>query len=70
MVPSAFICNISLDVMRDPVIAPSGHSFERACIEQYLDRKSEDPITRRHLTKAMLVPNLALRKAIEEFLKQ
>ena len=40
-------CPISLEVMRDPVIAADGHSYERASIEQWLrTRRSPSPASR------------------------
>ena len=54
--------------MLDPVITPSGNSYERKVIEQYLNTKSEDPLSRAPLTKAGLIPNLALRSLIATWL--
>jgi STIP1 family protein 1 len=55
--------------MRDPVVTPSGHSYERAALEHYLRHvKAEDPQSRRPLSADMLAPNLALREAIGAFL--
>ena len=34
--PEFFTCPISMQVMRDPVVTPSGRSYERACIEEVI----------------------------------
>ena len=68
--PPAFICPITFDVMVDPVISPSGgHSYERAAITKYVTEvKAEDPQTRRPLRAGDLIPNVALKHAIQEWL--
>lgn len=69
-VPPPFVCPISLSIMRDPVCTPSGVSYERHMIEEALTLKAEDPFTRKHLTKSMLVPNRNLQQAIEHFVEE
>lgn len=59
-----FICPITRELMRDPVIAPSGHSYERTAITRALQCQPRDPMTREPLTLIQLVTNIALRDAI------
>ena len=33
-IPDEFVCALSRQVMRDPVVAADGHSYERVCIEE------------------------------------
>lgn len=63
--PGEYMCPISFEVMRDPVVASDGHSYERKSIEQVLDDTAVSPMTREPLTP-YLFPNRALRKRIEE----
>jgi len=68
-VPDILCCKISFEIMRDPVITPSGITYERKDIEEHLQRVGHfDPITRRDLTQDMLVPNLALKEVIDNYL--
>eukprot|EP01052_Picozoa_sp_SAG31_P008380 SAG31_NODE_422_length_15859_cov_5.161865_8_plen_178_part_00 len=57
--------------MRDPVTAADGHSYERANIEKWFanrhDANLTSPYTGFRLPSRVVVPNIALRKAIEEF---
>lgn len=70
-VPDHFICPISQDIMKDPVVDPHGISYERAEIVRWLNQNHTDPITRsRPLYVNQLVPNLALKATIEDYLKQ
>jgi hypothetical protein len=63
-----FICPISFEVMSDPVIAPSGHSFERSAIERWFQqhpRPTTNPMTQEPMDANQLIPNRGLKAAIE-----
>ncbi|CAD6223901.1 unnamed protein product [Miscanthus lutarioriparius] len=70
---SAFVCPITMQVMRDPVVIETGHAFEREAIARWfsecrdLGRGPYCPITMREVHRADLRPVLALRAAIEEW---
>merc|ERR1712173_439285 len=44
-VPSAFLCPISNEVMKDPVIAFDGYTYERSEIQDYLKQHNKSPQT-------------------------
>ena len=68
-IPDHFCCKISYEIMRDPVITPSGITYDRRSIIAHIMRSgSNDPITRAPLTAAMLYPNLALKDAIDDYI--
>ena len=57
--------------MLDPVLTPCGHSYERVALEHYLKSvKAEDPLSRKFLSVEMLIPNIALRQAINAYLAE
>jgi hypothetical protein len=59
-------CPISFEVMSDPVVTPSGVSYERAMIERHLEMVGKfDPMTHAKLTKAQLYPNRMLKQLVE-----
>ncbi|EFR00031.1 U-box domain-containing protein [Nannizzia gypsea CBS 118893] len=66
--PEHLIDNITFEVMHDPVVTPSGHSFERTSILKHLQQSEVDPITRVPMTTSDLRPNYALKAACEDFL--
>ncbi len=69
--PESFYCPLTHEVMRDPVVDPEGNSYERTAIEEWLaSGHSTSPITRAPLVKNSLVPNRALREAIEARYKE
>lgn len=53
-------CPITMDRMRDPVLAPDGYSYERAAIERWLADHGTSPITREPMSTSQLVTNRAL----------
>ncbi|XP_004242428.2 E3 ubiquitin-protein ligase CHIP [Solanum lycopersicum] len=68
-VPDYLCCKISLDIFRDPVITPSGFTYERAVILEHLQKVGKfDPITREPLLPSQLVPNLAIKESVRAFL--
>jgi tetratricopeptide (TPR) repeat protein len=69
--PVYYTCSITLEVMLDPVLTPCGHSYERVALEHYLKSvKAEDPLSRKFLSVEMLIPNIALRQAINAYLAE
>lgn len=64
--PDDFRCPISLELMTDPVILPSGHTFERRSIQRWLDGGHLTcPVTNLPLPPSPpLIPNHALRRLI------
>ncbi|KAG6501014.1 U-box domain-containing protein 41-like [Zingiber officinale] len=65
--PVEFLCPVSRTLMADPVIVPpSGHTFERACIQACADLALSPPGLSLDLDPAALclIPNVALRSTI------
>ncbi|KAA8550564.1 hypothetical protein F0562_002248 [Nyssa sinensis] len=68
-VPDYLCCKITLDFFHDPVITPSGVTYERPAILEHLQKVGKfDPITREPLNQYQLIPNLAIKEAVQEFL--
>jgi hypothetical protein len=66
-IPHSFLCPITLDVMDHPVVAADGNSYEHAAITGWLVSHTTSPLTNAPLPNTALVPNVALRNAIEEW---
>lgn len=67
-IPQYFICPISLEIMKDPVTAITGITYDRPSIEQWLltARDSKCPVTKQPLPKnSDLTPNHTLRRLIQ-----
>jgi len=69
--PDAFFGKISFEIMKDPVISPSGTTYDKKNILEHLSRVGHfDPLTRQKLTADQLIPNYALKEIIEEYLEK
>lgn len=70
MVPDYLIDGITFEIMHDPVVTPSGVSYERISILKHLKASAFDPLTRKPLRPEHLIPNVALQNASAEFLER
>ena len=65
----SYCCPISGEIMEDPVITPSGITYDKKSIEQWLQKKAIDPLSKKPLKKEELIPNRALKESIIEYKK-
>ncbi|KAL5202013.1 hypothetical protein ABZP36_012965 [Zizania latifolia] len=69
-VPDYLCCQITFEIFRDPVITPSGVTYERSILVEHLRKVGNfDPVTREPLKEHQLVPNLAIKEAVQAYLK-
>ncbi|XP_035029910.1 WD repeat, SAM and U-box domain-containing protein 1 isoform X1 [Hippoglossus stenolepis] len=63
--PDEFLCPITRELMRDPVISADGYSYERESIESWIRGKNKtSPMTNLPLQTTLLTPNRSLKMAI------
>ena len=63
-VPEEFICPITNEIMKNPLMSIHGFNFEREAIFEWLQTHSTCPLSRRELNVSKLVTNCALRERI------
>ena len=68
-IPFTFICPLTKNIMKEPVITKYGSNYEKNAIENYLKENKKDPLTGNPLSLNMLKPNLKLKLAIEDYIK-
>lgn len=68
-IPNSFLCCITHNIMKNPVMDNEGNTYEKDAILKWLENNTTSPITRNILTINDLKPNRALKDAIETFLK-
>lgn len=64
------LCPISHCLMEQPVVAPSGHTYDYDMISAWLVRRPVDPLSGAPLTHRALYPNRALQKEIVDQLEK
>lgn len=70
-VPEWMLDPISFDILRDPVVTPSGITYEKATLMECLQKNGyKDPITRTSLHAVDLVPNLALKESVRQYIQE
>ncbi|XP_053732149.1 WD repeat, SAM and U-box domain-containing protein 1-like isoform X1 [Synchiropus splendidus] len=66
--PDEFLCPISRELMKDPVIAEDGYSYERESIESWIKGQNKrSPMTNLPLKTTLLTPNRSLKTAIQRW---
>uniref|UniRef100_A0ACD5W003 Uncharacterized protein n=1 Tax=Avena sativa TaxID=4498 RepID=A0ACD5W003_AVESA len=69
--PMDLRCPISLDLMRDPVVAASGQTYDRESIDRWFGSgKSTCPKTGQVLANLELVPNKSLKNLISKWCRE
>ena len=70
-VPETLCCKITYTIMRDPVITPSGITYERSAILKHLKENGQfDPVTRMPCRVDQLYPNLVVKEMSEEWIRK
>eukprot|EP01137_Pigoraptor_chileana_P013361 Opistho-2@66783 len=67
---SSFLCPITQEPMRDPVVTCYGHCFERAAIERWIRERGTCPMTKRPLALDKIYPCYSMKNAIEEMARR
>uniref|UniRef100_A0A914GZ14 E3 ubiquitin-protein ligase CHIP n=1 Tax=Globodera rostochiensis TaxID=31243 RepID=A0A914GZ14_GLORO len=67
-----YLCGkISFELLQDPVVTPSGITYDRQDILTHLHRVGHfDPVTRVPLTADQLIPNFALKEVVDHFVQE
>ncbi len=69
--PSYFLCPISQEIMNDPHVAADGFTYEANTLREWLQLgHNTSPMTNSRLAHCNLIPNHALRSAIQEWMQQ
>ncbi|KAI4306478.1 hypothetical protein L6164_029752 [Bauhinia variegata] len=67
-IPDEFRCPISLDLIRDPVIVSSGHTYDRVSIAQWINSGHHTcPKSGQRLIHTALIPNYALKSLVQQW---
>ncbi|XP_068331030.1 U-box domain-containing protein 14-like [Pyrus communis] len=65
VIPDDFRCPISLELMKDPVIVSTGQTYERSCIQKWLNAGHKTcPKTQQTLLHTAITPNYVLKSLI------
>ena len=66
--PPEFVCPLTLNLFKEPVVTRSGETYEKEAIENYLkDVAEQDPFSFQPLQQCQLVPNNLVKRGIDDF---
>lgn len=66
--PAHLICPITQALFRNPVICGDGHTYEEdAIVHWWTTNRLTSPLTNQPLTSQLLIPNRAIRQAVEDW---
>jgi hypothetical protein len=68
--PDYFKCPISWEKIENPVVSSEGHSYEKWAIDKWLHSQDTSPITGLFLSNQTLIPNYALKSAIDDYIRR
>lgn len=69
--PYEFRCPISGEIMIDPVVLANGQTFDRPCIQRWLNEGNRTcPQTQQVLSHTVLIPNHLVREVISQWCKE
>ncbi|XP_066321704.1 U-box domain-containing protein 9-like [Miscanthus floridulus] len=67
-VPEHFLCPISSEIMRDPVVLASGQTYDRRFIQEWLSAGNRTcPQTQQVLSNTIIIPNHLVRSMISQW---
>lgn len=66
MFKSLFVASMQ-EIMDDPYIAADGYTYEYRAIKAWLEKHMISPVTKHRLSHSSIMPNHALRSAIQEW---
>ena len=65
-IPPDFVCPLSLSIMKEPVMASDGHTYEKDKIQTWTLKNKTSPISRAELLPHFF-PNLLLKNKIDDW---
>ena len=66
-IPQDFECPISLEPMKEPVVASDGHCYEKKYIKQWTEKNDTSPMTGEKLQHKFFYDNISLKKIINQY---
>lgn len=67
-IEKSFECPITRLIIKRPVIAADGHTYDQGAIEEWFENKKTSPLTGEPMANTNLIPNHHLKSQIEAFM--
>ncbi|KAH9492407.1 WD repeat, SAM and U-box domain-containing protein 1 [Bulinus truncatus] len=67
-IPEEFLCPITHEIMKEPVIASDGYTYDKQAILNWIENEQRSPMTNMLLTSTDVVLNRTVKMMIQKFL--
>jgi hypothetical protein len=64
-----FLCPITYELMREPVVAQDGHTYEKSAIEKWLKTHTNSPRTGEPM-ESLTIANMNMKKLIQDLINE
>ena len=64
-----FLCPITYELMREPVVAMDGHTYEKSAIDKWLKSNQTSPRSGEPMD-TIVIPNMNLKKLIQDIIHE
>ncbi len=65
--PNEFVCPLTMELMKDPVVLTDGFTYEREAITHWLQTSNRSPRTNLALDSTTVIQNMAIKIQIREW---
>ena len=69
-IPREYLCPITLDIMKEPMVMPDGHTYEKEAIKRALELRPYSPLTVQPMKFSDGYINYSLKSLIETYIKE
>lgn len=69
-IPNEYLCPITMELMKNPVILEDGQVYEKTAIQRWFVGNNTSPLTKKLVNKSIIIPCHAMRNMIEDFIKK
>ena len=69
-IPKEYLCPITMELMKDPVILEDGQVYEKTAIQRWFVGNNTSPLTKKLVNKSIIILCHAMRNMIEDFIKK
>lgn len=68
VIPNEYICPITMNIMKDPVMLEDGNVYENEAITRWLRTNNKSPVTNMVVNKEIKIKCITIKKLIQDFI--
>lgn len=69
-IPEHLLCELTKEIMTEPVITTEGHTYDKEELEKYISVYGyKDPVTGNQIDKMLIIKNINIKQSLEDFIR-